>query len=52
VTGDGLSTLRAEYEAVRASLAEARTPAQREPLKRRLMEIYRDRCLATEATRL
>ena len=53
MTGDGLSTLRAEYEAVRASLAEARTPAQREPLKRRLMEIYRATdALLTEATRL
>lgn len=41
MTGGTLQELRAEYEAIRAALADARTAAQREALKRRLMEVYR-----------
>jgi tetratricopeptide (TPR) repeat protein len=41
MTRQTLRELRAEYETIRAALAEAQTPAQREPLKQRLMEVYR-----------
>jgi tetratricopeptide (TPR) repeat protein len=53
VTEPTLRSLRAEFEAIRAALAETRNPADREPLKRRLAELYRSTdALLTGATRL
>jgi tetratricopeptide (TPR) repeat protein len=50
---DRLQALRGEFEALRAALAEARTPTERESLRRRLADAWRDiDALLTEASRL
>ncbi|MDH5316614.1 MAG: tetratricopeptide repeat protein [Gemmatimonadota bacterium] len=42
MTSARVDPLRAEFEAIRAALAAARTPAERADIKRRLMAVFRE----------